>query len=203
LLEYDFDPESSLHRISLPLLAFTLADLVATVSAQDARVIARSVAYQASSALTYLHERDIAHRDVNPKNIMFDWDGVLKLVDFSTAFAPSVCHTGEQADEMVCQVGTGCVHVSTWPCDSLVLHRELTFSSYRAPELLFGTYSYRAPALDLWGLGACLADIFRGLGPLFDASFGDIGLSASIFRIRGHPSLSWPASTASHVGNHY
>lgn len=67
---------------------------------------------------------------------------------------------------------------------------------YRAPELLFGAHAYDAPAIDLWGLGVYLADILRGSTPLFNTSFGDIGLAASIFRVRGHPSHSWPVSPA-------
>lgn len=107
MLEYDFDPTTSLHRLSLPLLACTLADLTPTIVEQNAGIVARSVALQGVTALAHLHEYGIAHRDINPKNIMFDWEGCLKLVDLSTTFAPDVHDTGETADEMVCQVGTG------------------------------------------------------------------------------------------------
>ena len=37
------------------------------------------------------------------------------------------------------------------------------YSAYRAPELLFGTRDYQPIALDLWSLGACLAEFFTPL----------------------------------------
>jgi LSD1 subclass zinc finger protein len=36
-------------------------------------------------------------------------------------------------------------------------------SAYRAPELLFGARNYDPIAIDLWSLGACLAEIFTSL----------------------------------------
>ena len=49
----------------------------------DALAIARDVA----GALALAHRRGIAHRDVKPENLMFDQDGVVKLMDFGLARA--------------------------------------------------------------------------------------------------------------------
>ena len=102
---YTYDPSTSLHRISLPLLSATLAEVV--IPAQHLAVTLKSIALQCLDGLAYLHALNIGHRDINPKNIMFDWQGTIKLVDFSTAFAPGLCATSEQHGQMVCQVGTG------------------------------------------------------------------------------------------------
>lgn len=97
-------------------------------------------------------------------------------------------------------------------------------SPYRAPELLFSPRLYDAPAIDLWSAGVALAEFFRPAkpdtdsdsdedefhdaemdplddphpaspAPLFDASFGEIGLAASIFKRLGTPTAeSWPVS---------
>jgi eukaryotic-like serine/threonine-protein kinase len=39
----------------------------------------------AANALAYLHEKGIIHRDVCPKNLMFDSEGTVKLIDFGVA----------------------------------------------------------------------------------------------------------------------
>jgi len=92
---------------------------------------------------------------------------------------------------------------------------------WRAPELLFSPTSYDAFALDLWGIGVVIADMFRPIQfpdsdsddgdfdededpleevirppvrtTLFNDDFGDIGLAGSIFRVLGTPTTeTWP-----------
>ena len=86
---------------------------------------------------------------------------------------------------------------------------------WRAPELLFSPTSYDAFALDLWGIGVVITDMFQPIPTpdpdsedenededvdpleevirhpvrttLFDDGFGDIGLAGSIFRVLGTP----------------
>jgi serine/threonine protein kinase len=93
---------------------------------------------------------------------------------------------------------------------------------WRAPELLFSPTSYDPFALDLWGIGVVITDMFRPIShqnsdeddededvdpleeevkwppirtTLFDDGFGDIGLAGSIFRVLGTPTEeTWPVS---------
>jgi serine/threonine protein kinase len=108
LLGYTFEITSSTHRVNLPLLAITLAELLEEpISSGDLDHAFCSISRQALQGLEYLHATGIAHRDINPRNIMFDEDGTLKYIDFSTAFAPGIHPTEEDQGQMICQVGTG------------------------------------------------------------------------------------------------
>ena len=96
---------------------------------------------------------------------------------------------------------------------------------WRAPELLFSPTLYDPFALDLWGIGVLITDMFRPVPlsdfddededededpleeevirppartTLFDDGFGDIGLAGSIFRVLGTPTAeTWPVSISS------
>ncbi len=108
-LHYSFEGETSLHRLYLPYIPFTLLDLF-PIHHHDptSRVhLFRSIAYQLLTALAYIHERGISHRDVNPKNVMITRTGQVQLIDFSTSFAPDIHSTEEKADNLFSQVGTG------------------------------------------------------------------------------------------------
>lgn len=50
----------------------------------------KKIMHQLLSATTYLHERDIAHMDIKPENIMFDAKDNVILIDFDLA-----CFTSE------------------------------------------------------------------------------------------------------------
>ncbi|GAA6062054.1 hypothetical protein JCM10212_005039 [Sporobolomyces blumeae] len=158
------------------------------------------------SAVSYLHENRVAHRDINPSNVVLDGRGRAVLIDFGIAIRPA----DEVEGSMHFEVGTG---------------------PYRAPELIFASRSYDAFALDLWALGATLAELFRPLAspsppssagsddddgpwsrvevgpqrtracdgdevkrkPLFESGSSDFVLAASIFKVIGTPTLeTWP-----------
>ncbi|GAA5985763.1 hypothetical protein JCM10908_007104 [Rhodotorula pacifica] len=210
-------PTSPTSRLSLftPYYPFTLRDLLDSPaftpeeSVPDFTLLTKSIAYQLSSAVAYLHaEQEIAHRDINPNNVVLSQAGRVVLIDFGI----SVRSGDEQAGEMHFEVGTG---------------------AYRAPELIFGSRTYDPFALDLWALGCTLSDLFRPLSlpsppsppssedsferayrqhatpepepklrreTLFDASLSDFVLAASIFRVLGTPTVeAWPE--AAHLPN--
>jgi serine/threonine protein kinase len=62
-----------------------------------------------------MHDQGVAHRDINPRNIMIDWDGTVKIIDFGLAWTGGDKNKGEEKvwyetkDDMICDVGTGYV----------------------------------------------------------------------------------------------
>jgi serine/threonine protein kinase len=73
----------------------------------------RSIIFQSILGIAHMHDQGVAHRDINPRNIMIDWDCTVKIIDFGSAW------TGGDKDEdegkvwyeteedMICDVGTG------------------------------------------------------------------------------------------------
>ncbi len=62
-------------------------------------VTAEKVLVQIASALAYIHERGLVHRDITPGNVKVTDDGAVKLMDFGVAKAPG--HDLTIAGEMV------------------------------------------------------------------------------------------------------
>jgi hypothetical protein len=60
--------------------------------------LAHLVATDLLSGLAYLHQQGVAHRDVKPDNLVFGWDGVLRLVDFGTAWCGRSREHREQSE---------------------------------------------------------------------------------------------------------
>ncbi|GAC98839.1 likely protein kinase [Pseudozyma hubeiensis SY62] len=113
----------------------------------------QSISKQLLEGVAFLHANSIAHRDIKPSNILLSHIGVVKLIDFGTAYTTSSLKdplspgvdldAGEREGRMVCQVGTG---------------------QFRAPELLFSPIGgYDAFAVDIWAVGVTLAHFFTAL----------------------------------------
>lgn len=102
----------------------------------------RKIAQQLTSALYYLHENNIIHRDIKPQNILISASGVIKLCDFG--FARLIDNK------------TMITSIKGTPL-------------YMAPELL-NEYPYNKKA-DLWSLGVILYELFVGQPPFYTNSF--------------------------------
>lgn len=100
----------------------------------------KCVARQLLEGLAALHAQFFVHRDVGPGNVLVSFaTGAVKLGDFGVS--RTVGHN-ERPLTPLC--------TTLW---------------YRAPELLFGA-KYYGQAVDLWGTGCILAELFLG-EPLF------------------------------------
>ncbi|CAD8148712.1 unnamed protein product [Paramecium octaurelia] len=116
--------------------------------------------YQIVRAISYLHHKNITHRDLNPRNILIDVDTLsVQLCDFNSAkqlfsSIASPNYFGER--------------------------------HYRAPELLLGSKLYNQQ-VDIWSLGCIIAECFLGK-QLFTGS-NTVETMADIIRLLGTPTL--------------
>lgn len=95
---------------------------------------------QIVSAVSYLHERCILHRDIKDENVIIDESFNCKLIDFGSA---TFMRAGKK--------------FSTF-CGTL---------EYCSPEVLMGN-KYEGPELEMWSLGVTLYTIVFGENPFRD-----------------------------------
>lgn len=114
------------------------------IKSQSLESFIHSTARDLFSALAFLHDNQIAHRDVKPSNILIDYKTLsIVLIDFGTSYLPSFTPGDDGKGGMTSQVGTG---------------------SYRAPESLFCPLNgYIAEKVDIWQAGATLVQFFLSL----------------------------------------
>ena len=101
------------------------------------------IVYQLADALMHAHEHGVVHRDIKPQNVMMQYDGGIKLLDFGIATitdAPNIT----QKDMVV-----GSVH-------------------YMAPEVLKGKGA--SPKSDIYALGITFYELLAGKQPFTDSS---------------------------------
>jgi cyclin-dependent kinase len=161
--------------MAFPFMPLTLAKLIG--SGSISLDVLKKCFHDLFSALSYLHDYGIIHRDVKPSNILLaSLSGPAYLSDFGTAWHPNLS-VDEPADQKCLEVGTTC---------------------YRAPETLFGNRSY-GTTLDMWAAGVMLAECVRhppkALFESRDTSEdgNQLGLILSIFKTIGTPTKStWP-----------
>jgi serine/threonine-protein kinase len=117
-------------------------DLARRVALEGAQPFARVVEWtaEALSALAFLHEQQLIHRDVTASNLLLDHQDRLKLADLGLA---------GRLDRLDDPAG-GTAGVGT--------------PGYMAPEHAAGADP--TPAWDLYGLGATLRQLLTGVSPI-------------------------------------
>ena len=91
----------------------------------------------AANGLAYVHEKGIIHRDVCPKNLMFDSEGTVKLIDFGVSI-----YTHDRLKQTEVRTGR---------------------PSYLAPELI--RYNHFNAQTDVYAFGVMLYEAFTGQRP--------------------------------------
>jgi serine/threonine protein kinase len=79
-------------------------------------LLAKSVMYQIVSAVAYLHDRRIAHRDIKPNNVLLTEGACVKLIDFGISWKEDEDESMKKGDlwpeypgKMYFEVSTGYV----------------------------------------------------------------------------------------------
>ncbi|PVZ96478.1 hypothetical protein BB558_007639 [Smittium angustum] len=124
----------------------------------------KTLMLQLLSAVGFLHENWIVHRDLKTSNLLMNNFGEIKVADFGLARK-----YGSPLGPMTQLV------VTLW---------------YRAPELLFGEKEY-STAVDMWSIGCIFAELIDK-EPLFPGR-GEIDQISKIFSLLGTPNENtWP-----------
>ncbi|KAK9120894.1 hypothetical protein Syun_018511 [Stephania yunnanensis] len=138
----------------------TLTELIKKSKVKKSSIMdqVRGITVQLFEALAHMHQRGYFHRDLKPDNILVS-DNVVKVADFGMAREVSMNGGKSYTDRVT----------TLW---------------YRAPEVLVKPSLY-GPAVDMWAMGAIMAELFSSM-PLFRGS-NNVDQVWSICSVIGSP----------------
>ncbi|ODV87866.1 hypothetical protein CANARDRAFT_179245, partial [[Candida] arabinofermentans NRRL YB-2248] len=130
----------------------------------------KCIMIQILRGINYIHNMNYLHRDIKTANILLDYFGVVKIADFGLA---RIYHGSPPSKSTSLPGGgkfeyTGVV-VTRW---------------YRPPELLLGERKYTT-AVDMWGIGCVLGELFKKK-PILEGQ-SDLDQADLIFKLLGSP----------------
>ncbi|PVG00969.1 kinase-like protein [Serendipita vermifera] len=120
--------------------------------------VSRSIVFQIIGGVHFLHSRDqpVAHRDINPGNVLLTRSGLVKLIDFGVSWNPRLGKFAIVGE-------ANCGDVYDWVEAEHDMCSQLATGPFRAPELMYSPKVYDAYATDLWSLGVTIALFFAPL----------------------------------------
>jgi len=140
---YDIGEEDSQYYMIMEFLeGKSLAKLLQIKSPFSVDLVI-SIGIQITNALSYIHERNILHRDIKPGNIMLSEKGIAKLTDFGLAKLTDTKYSLTQTGSLF---------------GSLV---------YIPPEQALGSKNLDNRA-DIYSLGVTLYELVTGVSPFHD-----------------------------------
>lgn len=160
--------KGSVYMVS-PYMDHDLAGLLANPAVHLELSHIKCYLKQLLNGINYLHHQNYMHRDIKTANILIDNKGNLLIADFGLAR-----HYDEEPPRP--GYGAGVAHKSY---TAMVVTRW-----YRPPELVLGESRYTS-AIDMWGIGCVLGEMFRRVPILQGTS--DIDQGHRIFQLLGSP----------------
>ena len=139
-------------------------------------IIRKRMAYQILCGMAYMHSIDILHRDIKPDNILLEWRGSEKDIDFNLKLADFGL---ARALTCVKETGKTALVITLW---------------YRPPELLYGGKKY-GKSSDMWSVGCVIYEILTG--EVLFKGLNESNMILLITKRLGTPTeATWPGVTS-------
>jgi serine/threonine protein kinase len=141
----------------------------------------RQITHQALSSLSYMHSRDLVHRDIKPWNMLYNNDGRVQLCDFGVARSLAQMSDTKDSRRLRREArklsGTSNQYMSGLTGTMV----------YMPPEVLIRNQEY-SQAVDIWAIGCVVAQMYlRTI--LFDGASPQ-EVMQQILYITGSPKVS-------------